>query len=77
MLKERETTKRKTVVTGEMGWKILQRCPSFKLKGSNVGETERLNVVYSPLCEDNEVLVLHDKQFRDEVFQGFWDSSEY
>ena len=75
MLKERETIKRKMVVTGEMGWKILQRCPSFKFKGSNVGYTDKLNVIYSPLCKDNEVLVVNDAKFGDEIFQAVWDKT--
>ena len=36
-IKDAWNVTRKTVVTGEQGWKILQRCPSFKFKGSNVG----------------------------------------
>lgn len=75
MLKERETIKRKTVVTGEQGWKILQRCHSFRFKGSNVGYTDKLNVIYSPLCKDNEVLVVNDAKFGDEIFQAVWDKT--
>ena len=74
-IKDAWNVTRKTVVTGEMGWKILQRCPSFKFKGSNVGYTDKLNVIYSPLCKDNEVLVVNDAKFGDEIFQAVWDKT--